>query len=405
MSTTRRPLEGVKCICITTFQQATVAFSMMADLGAEVVKIERPVTGERGRGLLLEPEFPLSPYFETNNRGFKGITLNIQSKKGQEILYKLVKDADIFAQNFRPGVAERRGFAYEDLIKVNPGIVYLNMTAYGTEGPSANLPGMDGVAQAMGGICSSYGEEGSRLMVGQVPIADETAAFLNFQAVMVGLYHRKMTGEGQKIDTSLLGGQIRLMGFSMTRVLMTNKEIERGRARIIGGVTPGLVASFKDKNGKSFMIQMVFGEELWQKGMAALGFDKELAKVGCTKLGEVATSKEKTKVFLNTMDRLFATNTREHWLKILRGADFVSAPINTVLEASKDPDVIANNYVTEVDHPKAGKIREVGFPWKFHKTPARAGIAPELGEHNSEVYKGLGYSDADIEQLKKEGVI
>ena len=170
-------------------------------------------------------------------------------------------------------------------------------------------------------------------------------------------------------------------------------------------MTPGLVASFKDKNGKSFMIQMVFGEELWQKGIAALGFDKELAKVGCTKLGEVATSKEKTKLFLDTMDRLFATNTREHWLKILRGADFVSAPFNTVLEASKDPDVIANNYVTEVDHPRAGKIKEVGFPWKFHKTPARAGIAPELGEHNSEVYKGLGYSDADIEQLKKEGVI
>ncbi len=404
MGETRRPLEGVKCVCAIMFQQAPVAFSMMADLGAEVIKIERPGTGERGRGLLKQQELPLSPYFETNNRGFKGITLNIQHEKSSEILYKLVKDADIFAQNFRPGVAERRGFAYEDLIKVNPSIVYLSMSAYGLDGPQAQLPGTDGVAQATGGIASTYGEEGSRIMTGQVAVADETAAFINFQAAMVGLYHKKMTGEGQRIETSLLGGQIRLMGFSMTRVLMSGKELPRRRARVLAGATPNITASFNDKNGKPFMIQIV-GEELWQKGIKAAGFDKILADAGCAKLGEIAESEEKAKVFLDTMDKLFATNTREHWLKILRGVDIVSAPINTLLEASDDPDVIANNYVIEVDHPRVGKIREVGFPWKFSKTPARAGIAPELGEHNNEVYKRLGYSDTDIEQFKKEGVI
>ena len=403
MSETHRPLEGVKCVCIIMFQQAPVAFTMMADLGAEVIKIERPGTGERGRGLMLSTELPLSPYFETNNRGFKGITLNIQTKKGQEILYKLVKDADIFAQNFRPGVAERRGFAYEDLIKVNPSIVYLSMSSYGPDGPLAKLPGTDGVAQASGGIASIFGEEGSRMVLGQHSVADETAAMINFGAAMVGLYHKRMTGEGQKIETSLLGGQIRLMGFSMTRTLMSGKEMPRGRVRISRGAVSAISASFNDKNGKPFMIQMV-GEELWQKGIAAAGFDKALADVGCAKLADV-TSEEKTKVFLDTMNRLFATNTREHWLKILRGVDIVSAPINTLLEASRDPDVIANNYVIEVDHPRAGKVKEVGFPWKFHKTPAKAGIAPELGEHNNEVYKGLGYSDADIEQFKKEGVI
>jgi len=378
---------------------------MMADLGAEVIKIERPGVGEVGRGLLKTPDFPLSPYFETNNRGFKGITLNFQHEKGREILYKLVKDADIFAQNLRPGVAERHGFAYEDLIKVNPSIVYLSMSAYGPDGPGAELPGMDGVAQAMGGLASLFGDEGSRMVTAQHSVADETGAFINFQAAMVGLYHRRMTGEGQKIETSLLGGTIRLMGYSMTRVLMTGQDMTRGRARVSGGAVPAVVASFNDKDGKPFTIQMVSGEELWQKGMAAAGFDKALAEVGCTKLGDVARSKEKRMLFLDTMDRLFATNTREHWLKILRGVGIISAPINTLLEASKDPDVIANNYIIEVDHPRAGKIKEVGFPWKFHKTPAKAGIAPELGEHNDEVYRGLGYSEADIEQLKKEGVI
>ncbi len=403
MSETRRPLEGVKCVCIIMFQQAPVAFSMMADLGAEVIKIERPGTGERGRGILSSPELPLSPYFETNNRGFKGITLNIQHEKSHEILAKLVKDADIFAQNFRPGVAERRGFTYEDLIKINPSIIYLSMSSYGPDGPLAKLPGTDGVAQAAGGIASIFGEEGSRMMTGQHSVADETAAMINFGAAMVGLYHKRMTGEGQKIETSLLGAQIRLMGFSMTRTLMNGKEMPRGRARVSGGAMPAITASFDDKNGKPFMIQMV-GEELWRKGMAAAGFDKALAEVGCAKLSDV-TSEEKTKVFLDTMSGLFATNTREHWLKILRGVDIVSAPINTLLEASVDPDVIVNDYVIEVDHPKAGKVKEVGFPWKFHKTPAKAGIAPELGEHNDEVYKGLGYSDADLEQFKKEGVI
>jgi len=404
MSEPHRPLEGVKCICIIMFQQAPVAFSMMADLGAEVIKIERPGTGELGRGFGLTPDFPLSFYFETNNRGFKCITLNFQCEKGKEILYKLVKDADIFAQNFRPGVAERRGFAYEDLIKVNPSIVYLSMSSYGPDGPLAKLPGTDGAAQAAGGLASLFGEEGSRMMTGQAAIADETAALINFQAAMVGLYHKKMTGEGQKIETSLLGSVIRLMGSSMTSTLMTGQEMRRGQARVSGGAVPSITANFSDKDGKPFMIQ-VFGEDRWQKGMAAAGFDKMLADIGCAKLRDIADSEEKTKVFFDTMDKLFATDTREHWLKMLRGVDIVSAPINTLLEASLDPDVIANKYVIEVDHPRVGKVKEVGFPWKFHKTPAKAGIAPELGEHNNEVYKGLGYSDADIEQFKKEGVI
>ncbi len=403
MSETCRPLEGVKCVCIIMFQQGPVAFSMMADLGAEVIKIERPGTGERGRGASMSPEFPLNPYFETNNRGFKGITLDIQHQKGKEILYKLVKNADIFAQNLRPGVAERRGFAYEDLIKINPSIVYLSMSSYGPDGPNAKLPGFDTIAQAAGGICSLFGEEGSRITTGQAAVSDETGAFINLQAAIVGLYHKKMTGEGQKIDTSLLGSTIRLMGHSMTRTLMTGQETRRSRTRIYGRATPGITGTFNDKNGKPFSIQT--DEERWQKGMAAAGFDKMLAEISCAKLGDAIESEEKTRLFLDTMDRLFATNTREHWLKILRGADIACAPTNTLLEASRDPDVIANNYVIEVDHPRVGKIKEVGLPWKFSKTPAKAGIAPELGEHNNEVYKGLGYSDADIEQLKKEGVI
>jgi crotonobetainyl-CoA:carnitine CoA-transferase CaiB-like acyl-CoA transferase len=331
-------LEGVKCVCVIMFQQTPVAFSMMADLGAEVIKIEPP-EGELGRQLGVAPGFPLSPYFETNNRGFKCITLDLKTEKAREILYKLVKDADVFAQNFRPGVAERLGCGYEDLVKINPGIVYLSASAYGPDGPNAKLPGTDGIAQAMGGICFSYGEEGSRVTTGQISVGDETAAFHNFQAVIIALYHKLKTGEGQLIETSLLGSQIRLMGHSMSRVLMTGEQMSRSRMRFWAGHTPNVTVTFTDKDSKPFIIQVI-GEERWRKGLENTGLAHELDKVGCAKLGDIAASPEKRKTFTDTMDRLFATNTREHWLSLLREADVVSAPINNVGEAAVDSDVI-----------------------------------------------------------------
>ena len=185
---------------------------------------------------------------------------------------------------------------------------------------------------------------------------------------------------------------------------MTGEQMPRSRMRFFTGQAPNMTATFTDKNGKPFIIQ-VLGEERWRKGLENTGFDKELDRIGCARLGDIAATAETKKAFIDTMDRLFATDTREHWLKLLREADVISAPINDVGEAAVDPDIIANKYVIEVDHPRVGKIKEVGFPWKFHKTPAKAGIAPELGEHNSEVLKELGYSDADMKQLKEEGVI
>jgi crotonobetainyl-CoA:carnitine CoA-transferase CaiB-like acyl-CoA transferase len=398
------PLAGIKCIAMTMFQAGPVCFAHFADLGAEVVKIERPGTGELGRMLMRYPNFPVSPYFETNNRGVKSLTLNIRSDKGKEILYKLVKDADVFGQNFRPGAADRGGFGYNDLIKHNPGLVYLSISGYGPDGPNALLPATDGAAQAAGGIASAYAQPGMPMRTGQVSVADETAGMTAFTGALAALVHAKMTGKGQKVDVSLVGAQTRLMGYTMTRTLMTGQEVRGGQTRITGGAAPNYNASFTGKEGKPFMFQVV-GEPSWAKGMEAAGFSKTLAEIGCSKLAEVASSPEKQKVLLDTLGKLFATDSREHWLEILRGADIVSAPINTLKEASVDADNIANQYVTEVEHPKHGPLKEVGSPWKFSESPVKLGIAPELGEHNSEVLTGLGYSAADMEQLTKDGVI
>ncbi len=404
MAEPRGPLAGVKCVACTMFQAGPVCFAHLADLGAEVIKIEQPGTGEQGRGLMKFPNFPVSPYFETNNRGVKSLTLNLRQPKAKEILYKLVKNADIFGQNFRPGAAERNGFGYEDLKKVNPKLVYVAISSYGTDGPNAMLPGTDGAAQAAGGIASAYAQPGQTPRTGQVSVADETAGMTAFAAALAGLYCAKTTGVGQKIDTSLLGGQIRLMGFSMTRTLFTGETIQGGQTRIVPGAVPNFNANFVDKEGKPFMFQIV-GEEAWAKGMKAAGFDKMLADIGCSKLGDVATSKEKQQVFLETLTKMFATDSRDKWVTLLRSADIICAPVNTLKEASVDPDVIANKYVIDVPHPKHGSLKEVGSPWKFSETPVKIGVAPELGEHNIPILKSLGYSDADIEALKKEGVI
>ena len=397
-------LSGIKAVCITMFQQGPKCFSHFADLGAEVIKIEPPLTGEQGRILFKKPDFPINGYFEENNRGVKCITVNIKHPKGTEIIYKLVADADIFAQNFRPGVAERNHFAYEDLIKVNPKIVYLSMSAYGPDGPNAGLPGTDGCAQAAGGICSNYGEEGSFKATGPISVADETGALTNFAGALVGLLHARMTGEGQKIDTSLLGSQVRLMGHSLTRYLLTGDLSPGGRSSFRRGRAPGITASFVDKNGKHFMFQ-VTGEERWHKGAVAIGADTLLASAGCGKLEDVVQHKDKQPDFLKILDDLFATNTREYWLKLIRGADVISAPINNLADLALDADVLANKYIVEIDHPKLGKIRENGHPWKFSKTPARAGVAPELGEHTTEVLANLGYSSDEIKGLKDDGTI
>jgi crotonobetainyl-CoA:carnitine CoA-transferase CaiB-like acyl-CoA transferase len=404
MAQPRGPLDGVKVVACSTAQAGTVPYMLMADLGAEVIKIEPPGVGDSSRRAGHTPGFP-SPYFETNNRGVQSLTLNLKSAEGREILYQLVQEADVFGQNFRPGAAEKNGFGYEDLKKVNPKIVYVSISGYGPCGPHAMLPGTDAMAQALGGIAEAYSTPGQPFKTGIVSVADETCAILAFGGIMAGLYCAKTTGVGQKIDTSLLGGQIRLMGWTMTTAMWKDENPVTGQARIVGTAErPAISASFNDKHGKPLVFQM--GGRDWKKAMTALGFDAEMTKKGFDDLGVAVDSVEQRESMLKTLDALFATDSRDKWVEILRQADIVSAPINTLLEASTDPDVLANNYITEVDYPKYGKKLKVhGSPWQFSETPAHIGIAPELGEHNVPILTRLGYTEDQIQELKDKNVI
>ena len=399
------PLQGVKVVACSTAQAGTVPYMLMADLGAEVIKIEVPEIGDNSRGSTVLPGLP-STYFETNNRGVKSLTLNLKTKEGREILRKLVATADIFGQNFRPGAAEKTGFGYEELKKVNRRLVYVSVSGYGPKGPHAGLPGTDSMAQALGGIAEAYSTPGQPLKTGIVSVADETCAILAFGGALAALTHARSTGIGQKVDCSLLGGQIRLMGWTLTTAMWRNRNPVTGQARVTGTPQrPGLSASFNDRDDKPLVFQLN-GARKWRDAMTALGFYQALEEAGFGDLGVIIGSDEKRATLLRMLDELFAAGSRDDWVAKLRGADIVAAPINTLLEAANDRDVLANGYVTEIDYPKYGKRLKVhGSPWHFSKTPARIGIAPELGAHNDEVLARLGYTPAQIDDFRERKII
>jgi crotonobetainyl-CoA:carnitine CoA-transferase CaiB-like acyl-CoA transferase len=399
------PLQGVRVVACSTAQAGTVPYMLMADLGAEVIKIEVPEAGDNSRGSTVFPGFP-STYFETNNRGVKSVTLNLKAAEGRDILRKLVATADMFGQNFRPGAAEKNGFGYEELRKVNPKLVYVSISGYGPNGPHADLPGTDSMAQALGGIAEAYSTPGQPLRTGIVSVADETCAILAFGGALAALTYARTTGIGQKVDCSLLGGQIRLMGWTLTTAMWRGRDPVTGQARITGTPSrPGISASFNDRDGKPLVFQLN-GARPWREAMTALGFHDTLVAAGFGDLGVIITSDERRVSLLRLLDELFATGVRDDWVARLRGADIVAAPINTLLEASNDPDVVANGYVAEVEYPKHGKRLKVhGTPWRFSETPARIGVAPELGADNDEVLGGIGFTAAEIHDLRERKVI
>lgn len=397
------PLQGVKVVACSTAQAGTVPYMLMADLGADVIKVEMPGTGDPSR-TAGELKGHISSFFETNNRGVKSITLNLKTDEGRAILHRLIKDADVFGQNFRPGAAEKNGFGYEELKKINPAIVYASISAYGQEGPHADFPGTDAIGQALGGVAEAYAGPGESMRTGLVSVADETCAILTFGGLLAALYHARNTGVGQKVETSLVGGIVRLMGWTMTTTMWRNSNPIAG-ARINGTREyPGIAASFDDQDGKPMVFQL--DHRHWEKAMRALGFWDTLEERGASDLGLALVSEEKKSLILETLGNLFGAGKREIWINTLREADIVAAPINTLLEASNDPDVMQNGYITEVEYPDLGeKLKVHGSPWNFSETPASVGRAPLLGQHTAEILESLGYDQNQVDDLASRNII
>ena len=374
---------------------------MLADMGAEVIKVERRIYGDPGRNIGAIGDNGLVPYFENTSRNKKSITLDYRKDKGRKILYELVENADVFVENYRSHTAKKHGFSYEDLHRINPRIIYSKISGWGLDGPSANLPAFDGAGQATGGIASLVGEEDSPLLTLKVSVGDQTGAFLAAFGIMLALFHRERTGKGQKVDTSLLGGQIELMGWHMQQYLLAGVVPSRSRHRVTFGTGPALNCHLMGNDGKWFLFQVV-GKPAWERCFRTFGIEDVLKDPRFSTPEKIDANQEE---FFKPIEKLALTKSREYWLEKLRANNIVCAPINDLSEAANDPDVLANEYVTEMVHPRAGRVKIPGISVKLSDTPGKVGIAPELGANTEEILQKLGYSLGEIEELRKAEVI
>ena len=389
------PLEGIKVVDFTQFQQGTVCTEMLADWGANVIKIEPRNIGEPGRGGNAWGPKGVPVYFEAYNRNKRSMTIDLKKEKGKEIVYKLVKTADLFAQNFRPGVAERLGFGYKALSEINPRIIYLSGSGFGLKGPMWDRPGFDSVGQAMGGLMSINVQPGGTEHLVGTGIGDQTGGFLLSWGALLALIDRERTGKGQEVDVSLLGGVIALQSSTFLAHLLTGHVPEKRRGRITSTV---FASSFLGKDGKAFIIQTV-GAEKRDKIFELAGLDKD------PRFDTKEKRRQNEDLMFEAFDDFFATKTRDEWMKILVEADIVCAPVYNYPEVANDPQVLANKYVVEVNHPTEGPARIIGNPIHLSRCEARTGVAPLLGQHTGEVLKEVGYSEEEIAQLREEKVI
>lgn len=400
-------LEGIRVIDLTQFQQGPYATMMLADMGADVIKVEQRETGDPGRK--LGPYWPggTSAYFEANDRNKKSITVDVRKPKGKEIIFRLVKEADIFAQNFRPGVADRLGVGYEAIAAINPRIIYLTGSAFGLKGPMGKKPGYDGVGQAMSGLLNmTWSPEGFPPASLGFSISDQSAAFLLAYGAMVALFQRERTGVGQQVDTSLLGSTMNLIGWTFQSHLVPGGKAKRfvmPRARLTQFRSDaGVTSSHYAKDGKPIMLLMN-GRELQEKSFRVMGLE---AFIDDPRFATGEKLIENREALLTAMDQRIATKTRDEWLTLFDQAEAIATPVNTPAEAAEHPQTAANEYVVEIDHPDEGKLKIFGLPIKLHKTPGRVGIAPKLGEHTDQVLAELcGYTAQEISRLRQEEVI
>ncbi len=400
------PLQGIRVIDWTIWQQGPVCSAMLGDLGADVIKIEERVGGDPGRGMTKlcgvdlgdRPNF----YFEANNRNKRGITVDLKTSEGREIVYKLVAQSDVFVQNFRKGVAERLGLAYADLKKHNPKLIYATATGYGPHGPESGDPSFDQLGLARSGIMYAAGEPDMPPLAIAGGIADQMGAIMLAYGVLAALVARERYGVGQAVDGSHLGSMMALQGLSVSARLMWGFAIPRMPRRYQANP---LWNHYQCQDGRWICLGMLQPDRYWADFCRAIERPELAAD---ERFADLRARAANAPAAIEMLDAVFASKPLAEWLTILRaGGDFIFCQVNAVDDLPDDPQVRANDYIVDFDHPRFGPTEVIGLPVHLSETPGSVRLpAPEFGEHTELILTELlGYSWEEVAALKDREVI
>lgn len=401
-------LEGIRMVDLGWHHNGVAAGYMLGDLGADIIKIEDPVTGDASRGRVRQYGDIMSYKgrlisFETANRNKRGITLDLKKEQGREVLYRMVKTADVFYSNFRREVLARLGADYETLRRHNPRLVYGISTAFGSQGAWGQKRAFDPVGMAYSGAMWMMGDRDDPEPVQIVGgIFDQMGASMMAYGILAALVRRERTGEGVEFETSLLGNAIHLQAMSMNVSLIRGRSHarhSRKRAR-----NP-MANHYRCGDGEWIMMSEPSSDLYWHEFCQVMGL-QEMEQD--PRFATALARRESYAEVIEAIDRAFASKTRDEWLNLFaeKGVRFACSPIKRQEELANDPQLLLNKYIVDWDHPIMGPVKAVGFPVNFIGHPAAIQReAPEHGQHTEEVLLELGYSWDEIAQMRSDGVI
>lgn len=401
-----QPLQNIRVLDISRALAGPYCAMMLGDLGAEVIKVEAPGTGDESRSwgppFVGKPYGPYpgeSAYFIAANRNKLGMTVNIKSIDGQKIIRKLVNISDVFVENFRTGVLDKLGLGYDDLHKLNSRLIYCSISGYGRTGPYADHPGYDAILQAEGGLMSITGPVDSEPSRVGIPIVDMTTGLFSTTGILAALRARDLTGEGQLVDMSLFDANIALLANVGSNYLLGGNSPSR-----YGNAHPNLAPYEAFQARDRWFVLGAANDRQWEIlcrviGRPELKNDARFA----TNNHRLANRQS----LLNILNEIIITRDANEWLVEFGQAGLPCGAINTIPEVFENPQTEARNLVLNVTHTTAGMIRLAGFPYKLSQTPAEIHLPPPLlGEHNEKILvELLGYSPENIRNLHEQGVI
>ena len=393
------PLKDIRVLDLSRVLAGPFCSMNLSDLGAEVIKVEIPEKGDDTRAY---PPFinGVSSYYLSLNRGKKSITLNLKNEEAVKIIHQLAAKSDIVVENFRPGVTKRLNVDYETLKKINPKLIYCSISSFGQTGPYSQWPGYDLIIQGMSGLMGITGEKNGGPMRIGVAVEDINAGLHAVIAILAAVRVRDLTGVGQYIDLSMLDAGVSWMTYVAGNYFATGNVPQR-----MGTAHPSIVPyqAFKTGDGKYILIaggnDRLFGTLCNILGLSELVTNPEY----CSNEARVE-NKEK---LINILQEAFMTKPRDAWLDGLRDSGFPCAPVYSIDEVFSDPQVLHRGMLVEMDHPTAGKIKQIGTPFRFSESETGLSIyPPEVGEHTEEILRDLcGYSAEQIKSLREKEVI